>query len=186
MKTRYSAGHIAVVFYTLISLVFASAVFVLSSTRWSSSMRSLLGPVSAGIFVLYTASGLFISFITTYIIEHMKRFGHLPGSFHRALREMRDVHPFSLAFSSSIAEELVFRGVGLYFLGIWGQGILFGLAHWPRKKNMYIWPVWAFFIGVMLGYITFFTKTLWSAVAIHFTVNFYSMMQLRRYKKYKK
>ena len=58
---------------------------------------------------------------------------------------------FILALASGLAEEIVFRGWLLNEIGLLYSSILFGLAHFPPNRNWYLWPIFAFAMGLILG-----------------------------------
>lgn len=82
-----------------------------------------------------------------------------------------------------ITEELVFRGVFLKNMsrvsqrfGIFTSALFFALAHQNVPQG-----VLAFFLGILLGYITIKHNSLVPAMIVHFTVNVTSMLFTRLY-----
>ena len=75
-----------------------------------------------------------------------------------------------VALCAGVGEELFFRGVLQRWLGVWGQGVAFGLAH---AINVYPPQVlFAFAMGVLFGYLF---KRGWSLVSLmiaHFLYDF--------------
>lgn len=66
-----------------------------------------------------------------------------------------------VALCAGIGEEILFRGVLQRWLGVWGQGLVFGLAH---AQNAYPPQViFAFGLGVVFGYLY---KRGWSLVTL--------------------
>lgn len=66
-----------------------------------------------------------------------------------------------VALCAGIGEEILFRGVLQRWLGVWGQGLVFGLAH---ASNAYPPQVlFAFGLGVVFGYLY---KRGWSLVSL--------------------
>lgn len=93
----------------------------------------------------------------------------------RLLRRMLGgIHPGDavlLAALSGLAEELVFRGVLLPYLGLWVSSALFGLAHLVPRQGLWPWSVWAAVAGVAFGWGALATGGLLAPIAGHFTVN---------------
>jgi len=88
----------------------------------------------------------------------------------------RDVVVFSL--SSSVGEELFFRGAALPALGLPLSALLFGAAHGFFRRPYRAWSVYAALTGALLGLMTQWTGTLVAAVVCHATVNFASLADL--------
>ena len=87
---------------------------------------------------------------------------------------------FYLALLSSVGEELLFRGAIQPFAGLLITSILFGLLHMGPDGRLSSWSLWAFLAGLLLGWIYEATGSLWPPVAVHFCMNFFSMLRLQR------
>ena len=84
----------------------------------------------------------------------------------------------AMALLSAFGEELLFRGVAMAYLGVWGQGAVFGLFHLPLRRALWPWTVFAVVIGIGLGWLTRWCGSLWPAVLVHFCVNYFNLHDL--------
>jgi membrane protease YdiL (CAAX protease family) len=84
----------------------------------------------------------------------------------------------AVSLLSAFGEELLFRGVALGYLGLWFQGLLFGVFHFPARKALWPWTVFALLMGVGLGALTQQSGSLWPAVLLHFCVNYFNLHDL--------
>jgi membrane protease YdiL (CAAX protease family) len=99
----------------------------------------------------------------------------------RALREL-DLSPWAallLAAATAAGEELFFRGGLMQLLGVWGQALVFGALH-PISRRGWAYSVYAVAAGIVLGYATVLTGSLWTAILTHFAVNLHGMWSSRR------
>tara|TARA_Y100000588_G_C13645547_1_gene665657 strand:- start:228 stop:575 length:348 start_codon:yes stop_codon:yes gene_type:complete len=85
-----------------------------------------------------------------------------------------------LALFSSLGEEIFFRGALQDVTGVWGQAVVFGLMHFPFSRKMWAWPFFAFGMGLVFGWVTIGTGTLWCAVVAHGTINSLNMWMILR------
>jgi uncharacterized protein len=86
--------------------------------------------------------------------------------------------PLALAVSLAAAfgEEILFRGVLQRWLGVWGQAVVFGLAHASYGTPLQI--ILPFVLGVVFGYLVKRGFRLWVPIAAHFTLDFVVLMAL--------
>ncbi len=83
----------------------------------------------------------------------------------------------ALAFATAVSEELLFRGALLPWLGLWAQALLFGLAH-PMPLRAWAYQVYTVVAGLVFGYVTLTTGSLWAAMLAHFVVNVIGLWQV--------
>jgi membrane protease YdiL (CAAX protease family) len=118
--------------------------------------------------------------------ELFMRFTHWGKAVVRMLRTVVGLlHPVDallLAFLSSFGEELIFRGVLLPYLGLYGSSFVFGLLHVVPRKKMWVWSVWALGAGIVLGWLAIRTGGLLAPTLAHFGVNFLGLYFLGRRK----
>jgi len=96
-------------------------------------------------------------------------------------RLVKGLHPADavlLAALSALAEELVFRGILLPYLGLWGSSALFGLAHWIPRDGLWPWGMWAFVAGLILGQAALAMGGLLAPMVAHFVVNAVGLLLL--------
>lgn len=85
-----------------------------------------------------------------------------------------------LAASSAAGEELLFRGVIQPKLGLIAASLLFALSHFPVRKELILWPFYALTMGLVLGALRQLGGDIWSAVLLHFLVNFFGLLYISR------
>jgi len=96
-------------------------------------------------------------------------------------RIVGSLHPADallLSALSSFAEEIIFRGVILPYLGLVVSSILFGLAHVIPRKGLWPWSLWALLAGLCLGWVALATNGLLASILAHFTVNAVGLLLL--------
>jgi membrane protease YdiL (CAAX protease family) len=75
-----------------------------------------------------------------------------------------------VALGAGIGEEIFFRGFLQRYLGVWGQGILFGLAH---ATGGYVPQIlFAFALGILFGYLLKRGVSLWTLITAHALYDF--------------
>ncbi|HEX7021907.1 MAG TPA: type II CAAX endopeptidase family protein [Trueperaceae bacterium] len=84
----------------------------------------------------------------------------------------------ALAAATSVSEELFFRGALLSVVGVWGQGLVFGLLH-PAPRRAWSYTAYTFMGGVAFGYATLWTGSLWAAMLAHFAINLQGFLEMR-------
>jgi membrane protease YdiL (CAAX protease family) len=85
-----------------------------------------------------------------------------------------------LAATSSLAEEVLFRGAMLDAWGVWPSSLVFALLHIPPKRSLWPWTASSFAIGVALAGLTVWTGNLGAAVAAHFVINLQNLAYVTR------
>ncbi len=87
---------------------------------------------------------------------------------------------FVLAAVSAIGEEFLFRGAVQAGFGLIPASILFALSHFPVRRELLLWPFYAFLMGLALGALKILGGDIWSAVLLHFLVNFFALSCIGR------
>lgn len=133
--------------------------------------------------VLTTAAGLGGGLLGgAWVLEHtLASFRWASKRLERALLGLPITLPLALALAAAtaVSEELFFRGALLPVLGVWGQALLFGLLH-PATRRGWSYTAYTFFAGVLFGYATLLTGSLWAAILAHFTVNLIGFLEVRK------
>jgi membrane protease YdiL (CAAX protease family) len=75
-----------------------------------------------------------------------------------------------IALCAGLGEEIFFRGVLQRWIGVWGQAILFGLAHSAGGYPPQV--IFAFGLGVLFGHLVKRGWSLWTMVAAHALYDF--------------
>lgn len=83
---------------------------------------------------------------------------------------------FALAAASSVSEEVLFRGFLQPRIGMWGQAIVFAIAHISYVNVVEVVVVFA--LALVFGYLYRRTGNLWAPIAAHFAFNFLSVIAI--------
>lgn len=83
---------------------------------------------------------------------------------------------FALAAASSFSEEVLFRGFLQPRIGMWGQAIVFGIAHISYVNVLEV--VVVTLLALVFGYLYKRTGSLWAPIAAHFAFNFISVIAI--------
>jgi membrane protease YdiL (CAAX protease family) len=105
-------------------------------------------------------------------------------NLHRDLRPMTlrlDVAGIvAIAALSAVAEELVFRGLLLPWVGLFPQALLFGLAHAQLSgPSRWVWVAWASVVGLALGSMFCLTGSLLGPILAHGLINGLNLAYLK-------
>jgi len=85
----------------------------------------------------------------------------------------------AVALFSGLAEEALIRALLQPLLGLVPAALLFAALHFIPDRRLWLWPILAFALGLVLGW----TFELWgypAAAAAHITINTLSLRRLRR------
>ena len=76
----------------------------------------------------------------------------------------------ALSITAGVTEEILFRGILQRWVGVWGQAVLFGLAHagYDTVLNVAV-PL---LIGIGFGYVYKWRRNLWTVIVAHFLYDF--------------
>ncbi|MCG3173926.1 MAG: hypothetical protein GMKNLPBB_02138 [Myxococcota bacterium] len=97
---------------------------------------------------------------------------------HAKLRPVDEVLVLTVSGVAGVAEEIIFRGVFLPWLGLLGSTLLFGLAHYPPRGKYWVWTAFALAAGLLFGWLFQWTGWLFAPIAAHATVNAVSLLVL--------
>jgi membrane protease YdiL (CAAX protease family) len=105
-------------------------------------------------------------------------------ALHRDLRPMTEgldgAGILVIAALSAVAEELVFRGLLMPWLGLVPQALLFGMVHAQLSgPSRWVWVTWASVVGLALGAIFALTGSLLGAVLAHGLINAINLAYLK-------
>ena len=87
---------------------------------------------------------------------------------------------FMLALFSSVAEELLFRGVMQANIGIVATSIIFGLLHKQPNKYIGVWSIFATLAGFIFGFLYQWSGGLLAPILAHFLINAVNLYRLTR------
>src|SRR5581483_6604250 len=101
--------------------------------------------------VVGLAIGLGLVFLSRCAVHRMEWARVLHREFHAVVHELSSREIFLLAVSSSVGEELFFRGAMLPALGLWPSSALFALMHVRAQWRFLPWTIMSFIMGVAMG-----------------------------------
>jgi membrane protease YdiL (CAAX protease family) len=104
-----------------------------------------------------------------------RHFARLFRSLRSILGRIRPTEAVALAALSAFGEEAFFRGALQPVIGLWPTALLFALSHFPARRDLILWPLYALGMGLVLGYLVVVAGDIWSAVLLHFAVNLFSL-----------
>jgi uncharacterized protein len=84
-----------------------------------------------------------------------------------------------VAALSSLGEELLFRSLLTPLIGVWAQGLVFGLLHQVRGTSRWVWMSWAGIVGLALGAMYWTTGSLAGPLVAHALINGLNLAYLR-------
>jgi membrane protease YdiL (CAAX protease family) len=105
----------------------------------------------------------------------------LHQEFRPVARQLSPLGVLTLASSSAIGEELLFRGLLQPELGLLLQALLFGLAHQMPGPSRWVWATWATVVGLLFGVVFQLTGSLLGAVVAHALVNGLNLSYLKQH-----
>jgi hypothetical protein len=105
-------------------------------------------------------------------------------ALHRDLRPMTaqldGLGILAIAGLSAVAEELVFRGLLLPWIGLVPQALLFGVAHAQLSgPSRWVWVAWASVVGLALGAMFELTGSLLGPLLAHAVINGLNLAYLK-------
>jgi uncharacterized protein len=107
-------------------------------------------------------------------------------ALHRDLRPMTlrldGAGILAIAALSALAEELVFRGLLLPWVGLVPQALLFGVAHAQLSgPSRWVWVAWASVVGLALGAMFQLTGSLLGPMLAHGLINGLNLAYLKNH-----
>lgn len=95
----------------------------------------------------------------------------LHSEFRAVIRGLPSKEIWLLALSSSVAEELFFRGALLPWAGLVLSSLLFAALHVRLDRRFLPWTVMSLIVGFMLGALFIGTGSLLGPIVCHFVIN---------------
>ena len=117
------------------------------------------------------AFGLAMVFLSRLAVHSMEWARVLHREFHALVHELSSKEIFLLAASSSVGEELFFRGAMLPALGLWPSSVLFALMHVRAQWRFLPWTIMSFIMGLAMGLMYMKIGDLGAPIVAHFTIN---------------
>jgi membrane protease YdiL (CAAX protease family) len=117
------------------------------------------------------AFGLAMVFLSRLAVHSMEWARVLHREFHAVVHELSSREILLLAASSSLGEELFFRGALLPAIGLLPSSLLFAAMHLRAQWRFLPWTVMSFIMGVAMGLLYQRIGDLGAPIVAHFTIN---------------
>src|SRR4051812_13569404 len=127
------------------------------------------------------ALGLAIAFTSRLAVHRFE----WARALHRELRSMvgpaSDTEIVVLAVTSSIGQEMFFRGALMPAAGVWVSSGVFALLHVAPRLRYLPWTIGSFVAGVLFAELFVWSGDLTGAVLAHFVVNLLNLRHVALY-----
>jgi len=118
------------------------------------------------------------SFAVLWVLRGLRPAADLESWQRRMVQGWSITDALAVALFSGLAEELLIRALLQPLLGLVPAALLFAALHFIPDRRLWLWPILAFVLGLVLGW----TFALWgypAAAAAHITINILSLRRLR-------
>jgi membrane protease YdiL (CAAX protease family) len=119
--------------------------------------------------------GLAMVFVSRLLVHSMEWARVLHREFHAVVHELSSREIFLLAVTSSVGEEMFFRGALLPTVGLFASSLLFALVHVRPHARFLPWTLMSFIIGLAMGLLYMKLGDLGAPIVAHFTINFLNL-----------
>ncbi len=137
------------------------------------------GDTAAPLQALYgIALGIPVVLLSTYASLRLEWAQRLNAEFREILGPLTSADVMMLAGGSAIGEEMLFRGAMQPTLGLWMTTAVFGLVHFPPRRDLWPWSAAAAAVGLGLGGLYEVTGSILAPLVAHFTVNWFNLHAL--------
>ena len=174
---RFAAAYAAMaLFAALVALGTRGSLPLSSPSAWLPlrSPRDVLYSLALGI-----CFGALIAVGTRLCVPRFAWARDLHRELRPLARDLSSMGIVALAVTSSLGEELLFRGLLQPWLGLWLQALLFGVLHQLAGPSRWVWAGWATLVGLALGAIFSLTGSLAGPLAAHALINGLNLSYLR-------
>lgn len=130
---------------------------------------------------LGTTLGALLAVLTRLSVPRFAWAKNLHLELRPFVKDVTTVGIVMLAITSSLGEELLFRGLLQPWLGLWLQALLFGLLHQMAGPSRWVWAAWATLVGLLFGSIFALTGSLAGPLAAHAVVNGLNLAYLKNH-----
>lgn len=180
-KPRLSQGQIIVAFYAVLALAalgigwLRDAPNLLSFGGTPRPFGAHLGSLAAG-----TLLGVLLVRTSRWSVLRFSWARVLHREFRVVVRGLSDGEIWLLALSSSIAEELFFRGALQPWCGLVLSSLLFAALHIRLDRRFLPWTVMSLIVGLMLGAMFEWSGSLAGPIVSHFLINLLNLRFIAR------
>ena len=161
-----------------------SPIYDPTSLNIMSLWDSMLSDLGLGRFERDVTLGAALGLVTVRISRFMSaRFRwakRIDDDFAPYFREQSSPNLTLLALSSSLVEEIVFRGWLHSLIGFVAASVTFGVLHMPPKREHWPWTISALIMGFVLGGLYEWRGSVTAPFVTHFTINYFNLHALAR------
>lgn len=153
--------------------------------RWGQGEPlALAGPDAEVRWLAHAALGLAAGGLviagSAWLTGRVEAGERLARALAEALGPLRPGQAWLLALASGIAEEAFFRGALQPVAGLWLASLLFALAHFVPRRELWLWSVFSGAAGLLLGGLYEATGNLLAPTVAHVVVNGVNLNRLVR------
>ena len=128
--------------------------------------------------VIGAAGGIAVVILSRVFLDDYRWAKTLADWFAEVLGPITWKEALLLALLSGFAEEMLFRGALQPSLGLIPTTIIFGLCHWPPRKELRPWTALTAGLGLLFGIATQTSGHLTAAIVAHFVINFINLTEI--------
>jgi membrane protease YdiL (CAAX protease family) len=130
--------------------------------------------------IIGLAFGALVAFSTRIFVTRFAWARNLHRELRPVARDLSGSGIIAVAVFSALGEELWFRGLMQPWLGLWLQGLAFGIVHSQlRGPSRWAWVTWAMVMGLAFGAIFALTGSLAGPLAAHALINGLNLSYLK-------
>ncbi|MEB2344334.1 MAG: CPBP family intramembrane metalloprotease [Deltaproteobacteria bacterium] len=145
---------------------------------WLASPESELHLLRHGAFGLAAGAALVAG--SSWLTSRFAAGERLARALAEAVGPLRPGQAWILALASGIGEEAFFRGALQPVAGLGLTTLLFALAHFVPRRELWLWSVFAAVAGLLLGGLYELTGSLLAPTVAHVVVNGVNLNRLVR------
>ena len=143
--------------------------------------QPLTGLAAQGPILLSVVAGVVVALVTSlalWLLRHVPSLDRLQRFQGRLVRGWSTSDAVAVAVLSGLAEEALLRALLQPILGLFPAALLFSMLHLVPDRKLWMWPVIAFVLGVVLGGL-FERFGYPAAAAAHILINALALLRLR-------
>jgi uncharacterized protein len=173
---RFAAAYAGMALFAALLARALRGSFPLTGTAWLplKPPRDVLYSLALG-----ASFGLLVAVGTRFSVPRFAWAKNLHRELRPLTRGLTGAGIVALAVTSSLGEELLFRGLLQPWLGVWLQALLFGVLHQLGGTSRWVWAGWATLVGFVFGLIFALTGSLAGPLAAHALINGLNLSYLR-------
>ncbi len=158
----------AIALFALIGLSLRSDGVLAGLAPPASLITAVFGGVAIGVG----------SFVMLWVLRGLRPAADLESWQRRMVEGWSITDALAVALFSGLAEEALIRALLQPLLGLWPAALLFAALHFMPDRRLWLWPILALVLGLVLGW-TFARWGYPAAAAAHITINILSLLRLR-------